>query len=74
MLYRFLRLFVIKSKFEAFLIIYALAVGAVQRGMAYLKQYPGYFGWVLFGACTLVVMMAGARILDSLEREQEATT
>ncbi len=70
MLNRLLRLFVIKSKFEAFLVIYALATGAVQRGMAYLKQYPGFGGYLLFGACTLVVVMAGARILDSLEREQ----
>jgi len=30
------RLFIIKTRFEAFLIIYALALGAVERGSAYL--------------------------------------
>ncbi|MHA6723720.1 hypothetical protein [Sphingomonas sp. RS2018] len=63
-------LFVIKTKFEAFLIIYALGVGAVGRGQDYLVQYPGYAGWMMFAACTVAVFMAGARILDSLERER----
>jgi len=66
---RLARLFVIKTKFEAFLVIYALALGATQRGAQYLLQYPGYAGHLLFAACPLAVFMAGARILDSLERE-----
>jgi hypothetical protein len=70
MLTRITRLFVIKTKFEAFLVIYALAVGAAQRGSAYLTEYPGLGGKLLFACCTVAVFMAGARILDSLEREQ----
>ena len=66
------RLFVIKTRLEAFLIIYALALGAVERGSAYLRQYPGWGGWLLFLACTVAVFMAGARILDSLRAEREA--
>jgi hypothetical protein len=62
------RLFVIKSKFEAFLVIYGLGTGAVERGVHYLQQYPGYGGWILFAVCPVAVFMAGARILDSLER------
>ncbi|GAA0327000.1 hypothetical protein GCM10009087_41560 [Sphingomonas oligophenolica] len=62
------RLFVIKSKFEAFLVIYGLGTGAVERGVHYLQQYPGYGGWILFSVCPVAVFMAGARILDSLER------
>lgn len=62
------RLFVIKSKFEAFLVIYGLGTGAVERGVHYLQQYPGYGGWMLFAVCPVAVFMAGARILDSLER------
>ncbi len=73
MLHRFLRLFVIKTKFEAFLVIYGLALGATQRGAQYLDQYPGYAGWLLFACCPAAVFMAGVRILDSLEREQEMT-
>ena len=46
------RLFVIKTRFEAFAIIYALALGAVERGSVYLKQYPGFGGKLLFLACT----------------------
>jgi hypothetical protein len=68
---RIARLFVIKTKFEAFLIIYGLGLGAVERGVHYLKLYPGAFGWLLFALCPTAVFMAGARILDSLERERE---
>jgi hypothetical protein len=64
------RLFVIKTRFEAFLIIYALALGAVERGSAYLTQYPGWGGILLFLACTGAVFMAGAKILDCLKFER----
>ena len=62
------RLFVIKTKFEAFVIIYALGLGAVERGIHYLHQYPGLGGKLLFAVCPISVFMAGARILDSIER------
>ncbi|PTS75859.1 hypothetical protein DBR17_15255 [Sphingomonas sp. HMWF008] len=65
---KFSRLFVIKNKFEAFAVIYALALGAVERGVHYLDQYPGFGGWLLFAVCPIAVFMAGARILDSVER------
>ncbi len=64
------RLFQIKTRFEAFLIIYALALGAVQRGHVYLDQYPGIGGKLLFLACTGAVFMAGAKMLDCLKHEQ----
>lgn len=60
------RLFVIRSRLDAFLIIYALALGAVERGERYLQQYPGYGGWLLFLACTGSVFLAGAAILDGV--------
>ena len=66
------RLFVIKTRFEAFLIIYALALGATARGASYLEQYPGYGGDLLFLACTGAVFMAGAKILDCLKHEKAA--
>ncbi|HEX6375797.1 MAG TPA: hypothetical protein VFZ91_08745 [Allosphingosinicella sp.] len=65
MLKKALRLFVIKTRFEAWAIIYALAVGAVARGFHYLDRYPGVGGWLLFAACTGAVFMAGAKILDA---------
>jgi hypothetical protein len=68
------RLFVIKSRPEAFMIIYALATGAVQRGQAYLGQYPGLGGRLLFLACMGSVFMAGAKILDCLRHEAQAKT
>lgn len=61
------RLFTIKTRFEAFMVIYALGVGAVDRGLHYLEQYPGMGGWMLFAACPIAVFMAGAKILDSLD-------
>ncbi|MGB3165930.1 MAG: hypothetical protein WBA68_04045 [Alteraurantiacibacter sp.] len=64
------RLFVIKTRWEAFLIIYALALGATSRGADYLVQYPGWGGWALFLACTGAVFLAGAKILDCLKYEK----
>ncbi|MDD3798062.1 MAG: hypothetical protein PHE36_02675 [Novosphingobium sp.] len=64
------RLFIIKTRLEAFLIIYALALGACERGLVYLDRYPGWGGKLLFLACTGAVFMAGAKILDCLKHEQ----
>ncbi|WP_432767886.1 MAG: hypothetical protein HEQ22_10665 [Sphingopyxis sp.] len=66
------RLFVIKTRFEACLIIYALAVGAMARGLAYLDQYPGFGGQLLMAACSGAVFLAGAKIFDCLRYEQAA--
>lgn len=71
MLRKLARLFVIKTRFEAYLIIYALALGATARGTAYLGQYPGWGGKLLFLACTGAVFLAGAKILDALRYERE---
>jgi hypothetical protein len=69
---RIARLFVIKTRFEAFLIIYALALGATARGSQYLTEYPGVGGKLLFLACTGAVFLAGAKILDCLNYEKAA--
>lgn len=69
---RLSRLFVIKTRLEAFLIIYALALGATERGSAYLLRFPGWGGWLLFLACTAAVFMAGGKILDCLKYEKAA--
>lgn len=66
------RLFKIKTRWEAYLIIYALALGATTRGTHYLDQYPGWGGWMLFLACTGAVFLAGAKILDCLRLEKAA--
>lgn len=60
-------LFTIKSKFEAFLVIYALALGATERGVVYLQTYPGVGGQLLALACTGAVFMAGGMMLDAVE-------
>ena len=67
---RLARLFVIKSKFEAFLVIYGLGSGAVERGVHYMQMYPGWGGKLLFATSPLAVFMAAARVLDSLERAE----
>lgn len=64
---RLVRLFTIKTKFEAFLVIYGLATGAVERGFHYQHQFPGVAGWLLFSVCPIAVFMAGGRILDSID-------
>lgn len=58
------RLFVIKTRLEAMCVIYALALGAIERGLDYLDTYPGFAGWLLFSACTGAVFMAGAKLLE----------
>src|SRR3954453_20989696 len=60
------RLFTIKTRFEAWLVIYAIALGAVERGRHYLETYPGWGGWLLALACTAVVFVAGGKLLDSV--------
>ena len=70
MLRKISRLFVIKTRFEAYLIIFALALGACTRGTHYLVEYPGFGGKLLFLACTGAVFMAGAKILDCLNYEK----
>lgn len=63
------RLFLIKTRLEAFMVIYALALGAVTRGSFYLSAYPGYGGKLLFLACLGTVAIAGAKILDCINYE-----
>ncbi len=70
MLRRIGRLFVVKTRFEAYAIIYALGLGAAERGQVYLRTYPGMGGKLLFLACTGAVFMAGAKILDCLRLER----
>jgi hypothetical protein len=65
------RLFVIKTRIEAFMIIYALALGSTMRGIVYLHDYPGFGGKLLFLATTGAVFLGGAKILDCLKLEKE---
>lgn len=58
------RLFVIQTRFEACAVVYALALGAIERGLDYLDRYPGFPGWLLFAACTGAVFMAGAKLME----------
>src|SRR5689334_863032 len=66
------RLFQIKTRTEAWLITYAIALGAVERGRHYLEMYPGWAGWMLAIACTGVVFLAGAKLLDSVKPQPAA--
>lgn len=70
---KFGRLFVIKTRLEAWLITYAIALGAVERGRMYLDTYQGVGGWLLALACTGVVFIAGAKLLDSVKRPAAAS-
>ncbi len=66
-------LFVIKNRFEAWLIIYALAVGATARAQLYLVEYPGAAGWVLAACCTGAVFLGGAKILEATPKSPART-
>lgn len=67
---RIKRLFTIKTKFEVFLVVYALALGASERGVVYIQQYPGLGGHLLALCCTGAVFMAGGKMLDALEYQR----
>ena len=66
MRHKIARLFVIKTRTEAWLVTYAVALGAVERGRHYLVTYPGVGGWMLALACTGVVFLVGAKLLDAV--------
>jgi hypothetical protein len=72
MLKKISRLFIIKTRLEAWLVTYAIALGAVERGRHYLETYPGAGGWLLAVACTGVVFLAGAKLLDSVKPQAPA--
>jgi hypothetical protein len=72
MLKRLGRLFTIKTRLEAWLVIYAIAIGSVERGGHYLEAYPGWQGWLLALACTGVVFIAGAKLLDAVRKPAPA--
>jgi len=52
-------------------VIYALALGAVQRGSHYLAEYPGWRGVLLLCAAQVSVILGGARIFDALRYEEK---
>ncbi len=68
MRFRFARLFTIKTRTEALFLTYAIAVGAIERGLHYIDQYPGYAGFVLALACLGVPFIAGAKLIDSVKK------
>lgn len=69
---RIARLFVIKTRFEAWFVIFAIAMGAVERGQRYLEIYPGKIGWMFAMLATGVVFVAGAKLLDSVRPAEPA--
>jgi len=72
MIRKLARLFTIKTRLEACMLIYALALGAISRGADYLERYPGWIGWLFFVACLGAVVLGGAKILDCLRLERTA--
>lgn len=68
---RIARLFTIKTRFEAFLVTFAIAMGAAERARHYLETYgTGTAGIILALCCSGVVFIAGAKLLDAVKRDQ----
>ena len=61
------RLFTIKTRTEAYLVTYAIAVGAIERGIHYMQLYPGNSGIILALACLGVPFIAGAKLIDAVK-------
>ena len=70
-LQKFKRLFQIKTKFEVFLITYALALGSTKRGQDYLLQYPGKLGWVFFALTCGAVFLPSPKMLQAVELQNK---
>ena len=64
---RLARLFTIKTRSEALFLVYAIAVGAIERGIHYVGQYEGFTGYLLALACLGVPFVAGAKLIDSVK-------
>lgn len=63
------RLFVIRTRWEAWAVTWAIALGAAERGKHYLALFPGALGWLFFAICCAVVFVAGAKLLDATRPE-----
>lgn len=71
MLKKIARLFIIKTRIEVYMVVYALGLGATKRGEQYLVDYPGYGGYLLFAACCGSVFLAGAKMLEAVELREK---
>jgi len=71
MMQRLKNLFTIRTKFDAYLVIYALALGAADRGIIYTLQYPGAMGKLLALCCSGAVFIAGGKLIDSVDMEAD---
>ena len=63
----------IKTRIEAWLVTYAIAVGAVERGRHYIEMYPGTMAagcWRWPAPASSFI--AGAKLLDSVKPEPVA--
>ena len=68
------RLFRPQTRLEVFFLIYAIALGAMERAKHYLEAFPGANGVILAIACTAVVFVAGGMLLDGLQRPEAPAT
>ncbi|MCW2361968.1 MULTISPECIES: hypothetical protein [Sphingobium] len=64
------RLFTIRTKFEAYLAIFGVAMGATARGAHYLEVYPGFPGYLLYASCCSAVMIVGGLMIDGVTLKQ----
>jgi hypothetical protein len=60
------RLFTIRTRLEAWMVIWAITLGAMERGRNYLEIYHGTLGWVFVCLCMGVVLVAAPKLLDSV--------
>ena len=67
------RLFVIKTRLEAYLVTYAIAVGAVERGVHYMQNYPGNGGVLLAAAGNFTLVNKTGAEISSLQIRRVGT-
>ena len=65
------KLFIVKTRLEAWAVIYSIAAGAATRGLVMMEAYPGRLGEFMAVACLGVVFLAGGSILDYVTTRNE---
>lgn len=64
----------IESRWMAYLLTGSVAHACAIKGIGYLHEYPGWFGWFLFALSPLTAVVIGTNLLALVKRGQEART
>ncbi len=62
----------IESRWMAYLLTASVAHACTLKGIGYLNQYPGWFGWFLFALSPLTAVVIGVNLVTLVARNRGA--